>query len=88
VLFGRLRVAELVDLHELLQALPEVQGEQVDPHQAARVQDQLQGVQLQVQVGTRDYKKEGGGEEKLGTRYDVTHSVVAISAKLKRLQSV
>lgn len=54
VLFGFLWVAELVDLHELLQALPEVQGEEVDPHQAARIQDQLQGVQLRVQVRTRD----------------------------------
>lgn len=54
MLLGFLRVAELVDLHELLQALPEVEGEQVDPHQAARIQNQLQGVQLDVQVRTRD----------------------------------
>lgn len=56
VLFWFLRVTELVDLHELLEALPEVEGEKVDPHQAARVQDELQGVQLGVQVRTRDYR--------------------------------
>lgn len=49
-----LRVAELVDLHKLLQTLPEVKGEKVDPHQAARIQNQLQGVQLDIQVRTRD----------------------------------
>lgn len=54
MLFWFLRVAELVDLHELLEALPEVEGEKVDPHQAARVQDELQGVQLGIQVRTRD----------------------------------
>ncbi len=57
VLVRFLRVAELVDLHELLQTLPEVEGEQVDPHEAARIQNQLQGVQLDVQVRTRDYRK-------------------------------
>lgn len=54
VLVGFLRVTELVDLHELLQTLPEVEGEKVDPHQAARIQNQLEGVELDVQVRTRD----------------------------------
>lgn len=54
MLFRFLRVAELVDLHERLQTLPEVEGEKVDPHQAAGIQNQLQGVQLGVQVRTRD----------------------------------
>lgn len=54
VLVGFLRVAELIDLHELLQTLPEVQRKKVDPHQAARIQDQLQSVQLGIQVRTRD----------------------------------
>lgn len=54
VLIRFLWVAELVDLHELLQALPEVEGEKVEPHQAARIQNQLQSVQLGVQVRTRD----------------------------------
>lgn len=54
MLVGFLRVAELVDLHELLQTLPEIQRKKVDPHQAAGIQDQLQSVQLGVQVRTRD----------------------------------
>lgn len=56
MLVGFLGVVELVDLHELLQTLPEVQGEKVDPDQAARIQDQLQGVELHVEVGTRDWR--------------------------------
>lgn len=52
-----LRVVELVDLHELLQALPEIKGKEVDPHQAARIQNQLEGIQLGIQVGTRDWKR-------------------------------
>lgn len=54
MLFGFLRVAELVDLHELLQTLLEVEGEKVDPHQTARIQNQLQGVQLDIQVRAWD----------------------------------
>lgn len=69
MLFGFLRVVELVDLHELLQTLPEVEGEEVEPHQAARIQDQLQGIELDVQVGTRDWRRrgdmEGGGNKAL-----------------------
>lgn len=57
MLVGFLRVVELVDLHELLQALPEVESKQVDPHQAARIQNQLQGVELGVQVGTGDCRR-------------------------------
>ena len=56
VLVGFLGVVELVDLHELLQTLPEVQAEEIDPLQAARIQNQLQGVELDVQVGTRDWR--------------------------------
>ena len=58
-----LRVVELVDLHELLQTLPEVEGEKVDPHQTARIQNQLQGVQLGIQVGTRDCRSRKRVEE-------------------------
>lgn len=66
-----LRVVELVDLHELLQTLPEVEGEKIEPHQTARIQNQLQGVQLGVQVGTRDWRnKRKGGRWK---RYGVKH---------------
>lgn len=57
MLVGFLRVVELVDLHELFQALPEVESKQVDPHQAARIQNQLQGVELGVQVGTGDCRR-------------------------------
>lgn len=52
-----LGVVELVDLHKLLQTLPEVQGKEVDPHQAARIQNKLQGVELGVQVGTRNCRR-------------------------------
>lgn len=44
VLLWFLRVVELIDLHELLQTLFEVKGKEVDPHQAARIQNQLQGI--------------------------------------------
>jgi len=46
MVIGFLRVVELVDLHELLQTLPKVEGKEVEPHQAARIQNQLQSVEL------------------------------------------
>lgn len=61
VLVGLLGVVQLVDFHELLQTLPEVEGEKVEPHQAARVQHELQGIQLDVEVGARDWS--GSREE-------------------------
>lgn len=54
VLVRLLGVAKFVYLHELLQTLPQVQSEKVDPNQAAGIQHQLQSVQLGVQVRTRD----------------------------------
>lgn len=60
VFVGFLRVVELVDLHELLQTLPQVQSKEVDPHQAAGIQNQLQGVELGVEVGTRDCRNRRG----------------------------
>ena len=60
VLVWLLRVVQLVEVHELLQAVAKVQGKQVEPHQAAGVQNQLQGVQLHVQVGAGDCR--GGGD--------------------------
>lgn len=54
VLVGLLGVVQLVDFHELLQTLPEVEGEKVEPHKAARIQYELQGIQLDVEVRARD----------------------------------
>lgn len=51
-----LRVIELVDLHELLQTLPQVEGKEVEPHQAARIQDQLKGIELSIKVWTRNWR--------------------------------
>lgn len=55
VLFWLLGVIQLVDFHELLQALPEVEGKKVYPHQAARIQYKLQGIQLGIEVRARDW---------------------------------
>lgn len=57
VLVGLLEVVQLVDFHELLQTLPEVEGEKVEPHQAARIQYELQGIQLDIEVGARDWSR-------------------------------
>lgn len=56
MLVGFLGVIELVDLHELLQTLPEVEGKEVEPHQATGIQDQLQGIELGIKVWARDWR--------------------------------
>lgn len=63
MLIGLLRVTELVDLHELLQTLPEVKGKKVEPHQAAGIQNQLQGVQLNIEVWTRNWRSRSTQEK-------------------------
>lgn len=62
VLVGLLGVVQLVDFHELLQTLPEVEGEEVEPDQAARIQYELQGIQLDVEVGAGDWSRRAEGQ--------------------------